>query len=78
MNKLIKDYDVKLDNKNRVELRETAYEYFHIKQYKDGSFLLEPKVLVEPFEVSKNTLKMMDSSIKNIKNGKVIKALNLE
>ena len=69
MTELIKEYDAKVDNKKRVTIRETIYEYFHIKQYKDGSILLEPRVLVEPFEVSQNTLKMMDSSIKNIKNG---------
>lgn len=78
MTELIKEYDAKVDNKKRVTIRETIYEYFHIKQYKDGSILLEPRVLVEPFEVSQNTLKMMDSSIKNIKKGKVSKKLNLK
>ena len=51
MSELIKEYDAKVDNKKRVTIRETSYDYFHIKQYKDGSIVLEPRVLVRPVEV---------------------------
>ena len=78
MTELLREYDAKVDNKKRVTIRETTYEYFHIKQYKDGSILLEPRVLVEPNKISKNTLKMMDTSIRNYKKGKTSKAINLE
>lgn len=78
MEKLIREYDAKIDSKRRVTLRESPYEYFHIKQYKDGTLVLEPRVLVEPSAISKKTLKMMDDSIKNYKKGKVSKAINLD
>lgn len=77
MTELIREYDAKIDSKKRVTLRDSLYEYFHIKQYKDGTLLLEPRVLVEPSSVSKKTLKMMDDSIKNYKKGKVSKTIDL-
>lgn len=58
-------------------LSNSFYEYFHIKQYNDGTLLLEPRVLVEPSAISKKTLKMMDSSIKNYKKGKVSNPIDL-
>lgn len=78
MTELINEYDAKIDNKKRITLRKTIFDYFHIKQYKDGSILLEPRVLVEPNAVSKKTLKMMDKSIENYKKGKVSKAIDLK
>lgn len=77
MTELIREYDAKIDSKKRVTLRESVYEYFHIKQYKDGSLLLEPRVLVEPKAISKKTLKMMDNSISSYRKGKVSKAIDL-
>ena len=77
MTELVREYDAKIDSKKRVTLRESIYEYFHIKQYKDGTLLLEPRVLVEPSAISKKTLKMMDKSVKNYKKGKVSKAIDL-
>ena len=38
---------------------------------------MEPRVLTAPFEVSANTLKMMDSAVENMKTGKVSPALEL-
>lgn len=77
MTELIREYDTKIDSKKRVTLRDSLYEYFHIKQYNDGSLLLEPRVLVEPSAISKKTLKMMDDSISSYKKGKVSKAIDL-
>ena len=65
----VKSYDAKIDSKKRITLRNALYEYFHIEEYADGKIVLEPRVLVKPFEVSKNTLAMMDSSVENFKNG---------
>ena len=77
MTELVREYDAKIDSKKRVTLRETFYEYFHVKQYKDGTLLLEPRVLVEPSAISKKTLKMMDNSVSNYKKGKVSKPIDL-
>lgn len=77
MTELINEYDAKIDSKKRLTLRESIFDYFHVKQYKDGTLVLEPRVLVEPSLVSKKTLKMMDKSISNYKKGKVSKAIDL-
>ena len=73
----VKSYDAKIDSKKRITLRNALYEYFHIEEYADGKIVLEPRVLVKPFEVSKNTLSMMDSSIENLKNGEVSEPIDL-
>ena len=70
-------YDAKMDSKKRVTLRGAKYEYYNVQEMDDGSVLLSPRVLVSPFEVSENTLKTMDQSIKNIKAGKVSKPIKL-
>ena len=73
----VKSYDAKIDSKKRITLRNALYEYFHIEEYADGKIVLEPRVLVKPFEVSKNTLSMMDSSVENLMNGKVSGPIDL-
>ena len=77
MTELINEFDAKVDSKKRITLRDSVFEYFHIKQYKDGTMVLEPRVLVEPNALSKKTLKMMDKSIDNFKKSKVSKAIDL-
>ena len=77
MTELVNEFDAKIDAKKRITLRNSIFEYFHIKQYKDGTMILEPRVLVEPNALSKKTLKMMDKSIDNFKKGKVSKAIDL-
>ena len=73
----VKTYDTKVDSRNRLTLRNTSYEYFHVVEYDDGSIRLEPRVLTAPFQVSENTLNMMDESMNNYKNGKVSDAIDL-
>lgn len=73
----IREYDAKLDSKKRLTLREAGYEYYHVSVLPDQRIVLEPRILTTPFEVSENTLKMMDKSVENLKNGKVSPALDL-
>ena len=73
----IREYDAKLDSKKRLTLREAGYEYYHVSVLADQRIVLEPRVLTTPFEVSANTLKMMDKSMENMKNGKVSPAIDL-
>ena len=77
METTVREYDAKLDSKNRLTLRDAGYEYYHVSVLPDQRILLEPRILTVPFEVSANTLKMMDKSVENMKNGKVSSALDL-
>ena len=73
----INSYTSKVDSKKRITLRKARYEYYDVQEFDDGKIVLEPRVLVPPFEVSKNTLKMMDKSMNNLKKGKVSKPIKL-
>lgn len=73
----IKSYDTKIDSKKRITLRNALFEYFHVEEYEDGRIILEPRVLEKPFEVSANTLTMMDSSIENLNQGSVSDPIDL-
>ena len=73
----IRSYNAKVDSKKRITLRNTVYEYFHIEEYEDGKIVLEPRELAKPFQISKNSLSMMDSSVQNLKAGNVSAPLNL-
>ena len=74
---ILKEYDVKLDDKKRVTLRGTLNSYFNIKIYKTGKIVLSPHILVDPNDIPKSTLKIIDKSAKNMKKGKVSKPVNL-
>lgn len=77
MNTIIKEYDAKIDSKKRFALRETPYEYYHVEHFSDGSIVLQPRELVEPFRVSENTLAMMDKPMENVKAGMAGDAIDL-
>lgn len=62
---VLKSYDAKIDSKKRITLRNASYKYFHIEEYDDSRILLEPRELTKLFQVSVNTLKMMDTSMEN-------------
>ena len=73
----VKEYDAKLDSKKRLTLRSGGFEYYHVSEYGDGRIVLEPRVLASPFEVSANTLDMMDEAVRNVKEGKALEAVDL-
>ena len=77
METAVREYDAKLDSKNRITIREANYEYYHVSVLPDQRIILEPRVLTAPFTVSANTLNMMDQSVENLKNGKVSPAIDL-
>ena len=66
----VKAYDAKMDSKRRITLRNAQYEYYHVEEFPDGRILLEPRELTKPFELSQNTLAMMDESMENFKSAK--------
>jgi len=77
MSVAVREYDAKIDSKKRVTLRNTHFEYFHVQEMEDGVIVLEPRELTAPFQVSTNTLAMMDESISNMKQGVVSDAIDL-
>ncbi|HUD48217.1 MAG TPA: hypothetical protein VMR33_15400 [Candidatus Baltobacteraceae bacterium] len=66
---VVEEYDVAADAKRRISLRRAKAKYFRVKALSNGSFLLEPRVLVPPQAVSPRVLKMLDQSAENFKNG---------
>jgi hypothetical protein len=73
----VKEYDARMDVKKRVTLRGARYDNYHVQEYPDGKIVLEPRVLVAPFELSRNSLGMMDSAMANLKKGKASKPIDL-
>ncbi len=77
MEAVSRTYDAKVDSKRRITLRSARFEYYNVKEYQDGSILLEPRELAVPFSVSENTLAMMDAAMKNVKGGNVSEPVDL-
>ena len=73
----VKDYTVHIDRKKRVTLRGAAYQYYNVREYKNGCIILEPRELTVPESVSARTLKDMDRAIANFKKGNVSEAVDL-
>ncbi|WP_294335569.1 hypothetical protein [uncultured Clostridium sp.] len=73
----VKDYTVHIDSKKRVTLRGAAYQYYNVREYKNGCIILEPRELIVPESISARTLKDMDRAIANFKKGEVSEAVDL-
>ena len=74
---LTRTYDAKIDSRNRITLKNAKFDYYNIREFEDGRILLEPRVLASPFEISSKTLEMMDSSVRNLKQGNVSNPVDL-
>ncbi|MEY4244014.1 MAG: hypothetical protein RLZZ245_1599 [Verrucomicrobiota bacterium] len=74
---VIMDYDVAADAKNRISLRGANAKYFHVLALSNGSYMLEPRVLVPPDALPARTLKMLNRSVANLKKGKVSPPIDL-
>ena len=77
METVTRTYDAKVDAKRRITLRSARFEYYNVKEYKDGRILLEPRELAVPFSVSANTLAMMDSAIERLNRNEVSDPIDL-
>ncbi len=64
---VVEEYDVAADAKRRISLRHAKTKYFRVRSLSDGSFLLEPRVLVPAGSISPRVLKMLDHSAENFK-----------
>ncbi len=77
MRTAIREYDAKLDSKRRITLRNDNFEYYHVQEMNDGTIVLEPRELTVPFQISSNTLSMMDKAVENMKSGKRSEPIDL-
>ena len=75
MSTVVSEYDVKKDERNRVTLKNLAFDYYHAKVFDDGHIEFYPQVLADA-SISVRTLAMMDSAMANIGRRKAGKALN--
>jgi hypothetical protein len=74
---VVRDYDVAADAKSRISLRGARTKYFHVMALSNGSFLLEPRVLVAPDKIPARTRKMLESSVASLKRGKASAPIDL-
>ena len=65
----VKEFDTTLDSRRRITLRDAPYANYHVTAYDDGSFRLEPRILVEPHSMSERTRRMIDGAAKNFRKG---------
>ena len=78
MELVLKSYDAKLDSKKRITIRNPMYDYYHVVEQENGVVVLEPRKLVDPLTISKNTLEGMDKAIDNLENGVVYGPVKLK
>ncbi|AXJ02261.1 hypothetical protein CYPRO_3024 [Cyclonatronum proteinivorum] len=78
MTQEIKEYDARLDSKKRITLRGAKNTYYRVREHKDGTIELSPRVLVHPDEISEKTVSMLDQSVANLKAGNVSRAVDLD
>ena len=74
---MVQEYDAKLDSRRRITIKNTVYDYYHVKEFDDGIIRLEPRELTAPFQISKKTLDMMDSAMENLDKGFVSEEIDL-
>ena len=74
---IVERYDVAADAKKRINLRNAKTKYFHVKALSNGSYLLEPRVLVPPQAISSRSLKMLDKSVAHLKKGQASPSIDL-
>jgi hypothetical protein len=66
-----KEYTVHLDTKNRFTLRGAKTKFYRVKVLKGGHVVLSPQKLVPSTKTSKETLRQLTQSVRNLKKGKV-------
>lgn len=77
MSTIVNEFDVKVDDRKRVPLKEAAYEHYHVVAYDDGHYELRPQLMIDA-TVARRTLAMMDEAMENFRDGRVGAALDVE
>lgn len=75
---ITKEYDAKLDSKNRLTIRGAKTDFYHVVQREDGTIELSPRELVHPDKISEKTIKMIDLAIAKFKKGEVSGPIDLD
>jgi len=75
---IVKKYETNLDSKKRLTVRGAPFKHYVVEVYSNGKVVLNPRVLVDPNKISRNTLKMIEKSMKNYKEGKVSEPIDLD
>lgn len=70
MNTVISEFDVKVDNRKRVALKEAEFEHYHVIAFDDGHYELRPQFMIDA-AISRRTLGMMDAAVANWRDGRV-------
>lgn len=78
MEAVLKTYDARIDSKKRITIRNPKYEYYHVVEKENGVVVLEPRELIDPLTISKETLEQMDKSMENLKSGVVYGPIKLK
>jgi hypothetical protein len=63
------EYDAHVDDKKRLTIRGTKFEYFRVVHRADGTILLKPRVMKDA-PLSAATARAMDKAMKNLSAGK--------
>jgi hypothetical protein len=66
---VIDQYDAAADAKKRISLRHAKSKYYSIKVLSNGSYLLEPRMLVPPQTLSERARRMLEQSAASLKKG---------
>ena len=76
---ILQEYDAKLDNKHRCIIHGMPFfDRYHVKVFDNGKIEMVPRVLASPEDLSKNTLRMIYGSVRNLKKGKAGSTVNFE
>ena len=73
----ISNYTAHIDAKKRITLRGARYDYYEVREYANGCYILEPSQLVRPESISAATLRTLDESVSNLKAGRVSDPIDL-
>ena len=56
----VREYDAKLDARNRLTVRDAGYEHYRVQEFEDGTVVLQPRVLVSPNALTADTLRQAE------------------
>ena len=57
----VKEYEAKLDARNRLTIRDAGFEHYHVQEFEDGTVVLKPRVLVSPTLLTAETLRKAEA-----------------
>ncbi|MGI5888361.1 MAG: hypothetical protein ACOX6J_03155 [Oscillospiraceae bacterium] len=68
--KTVREYNVHIDSRKRVTLRGAKYDYYNVREFENGCFILEPRALEVPRDMSARTLRELDEAVRSFHMGK--------